>query len=59
MTRCELTPISAADSGSWATARMPRPSRVRLTNWSRATIMTIAPTDDEHVDVGDRVVADR
>ena len=39
-TRVELTPISAADSGSWATARMPRPSRERRTNWSRATIIT-------------------
>ena len=39
MTRSMLTPISAAVSGSWATARMPRPSRDRRTNWSSATII--------------------
>src|SRR6478752_2652785 len=42
MTRSRLTPMSAAASGSWATARMPRPRRDRCTNWSRTTIMTMA-----------------
>ena len=42
MTRSMLTPISVAVSVSWATARMPRPSRVRFTNWSRTTIITMA-----------------
>ncbi len=34
--------MSAADSGSWATARMPRPIRERRTNWSSANIITSA-----------------
>ena len=40
ITRSLLTPISAAVSGFCATARTPRPYRVRLMNWSRANIMT-------------------
>ena len=44
MTRSLLTPISVAVSGSWATARMPRPNLVRLMNWSVTTISTIAAT---------------
>ena len=43
-TRSMLTPMSCAVSGSWAVARMPRPSRLRRTNWSRATIRTMAAT---------------
>ena len=34
MTRSRETPIRVAVVGSWATARMPRPNFVRLTNMS-------------------------
>ena len=40
-------PISAAVSGSCATARIPRPNRVRLTNMSSATSMSSADDHDE------------
>src|SRR5205807_4061701 len=39
-----LTPISTAVSGSWAVARMPRPSRVRATKRSSTTMSTRAAT---------------
>lgn len=42
ITRSWFTPIKVAVSGSWATDRMPRPKRVRLTNWSSNVINTIA-----------------
>ena len=54
MIRSLLTPISAAVSGSWATARTPRPSRVRFTNLSSAIIMISADDDDDDLDVADR-----
>ena len=41
MTRSRLTPISVAVAGSCATARMPRPSRLRFTNWSAMTNIAI------------------
>ena len=44
ITRSRDTPISVAVVGSWATARMPRPNFVRLTNTSVATASTIAET---------------
>ena len=43
-TRSMLTPMSTAVSGSWAVARMPRPSRVPLTKRSRMIITTTAAT---------------
>ena len=44
ITRSLLTPISAAVSGFCATARTPRPYRVRLMNWSSAIIIASAAT---------------
>ena len=43
-TRLMSTPIMAAVSGSWAAARMPRPSRDLATNRSSATIRITAAT---------------
>ncbi len=43
-TRSMFTPMSAAVSGSWAVARMPRPKRDVATKRSRATIRTMAAT---------------
>ena len=59
MTRSRLTPISAAVSGSWATARMPRPSRVRLHELVEHDHHDDGADDDEDVDVGHLVVDDR
>ncbi len=44
ITRSMFTPMSVAVSASWATARMPRPSRVRFTTWSSTIIITMAET---------------
>ena len=44
MTRSRLTPISVAVAGSWATARTPRPSRVRFTKVSAAKNIAIEAT---------------
>ena len=43
-TRSMFTPMSWAVSGSCAVARMPRPSRLRLTNWSSPIISATAAT---------------
>ena len=59
MTRSRLTPISVAVVGSWATARMPRPNLVRLTNWSATTIMTSGRDDDELSTLRDLRAAER
>ncbi len=42
--RSMLTPMSAEVSESWATARMPRPSRVERTMRSAATNIAVPTT---------------
>ena len=58
MTRSLFTPISAAVLASWATARMPRPSRLRLMNRSSATIITSASTEGQQLHRVDRHAAE-
>jgi len=44
MIRSRETPMSVAVTGSWATARIPRPNFVRLMNMSVASARTSAET---------------
>ena len=53
MTRSRDTPMRVAVTGSCATARMPRPNLVPLTNRSVTKASTRRRDDDDDLDVGD------